>query len=128
MLRNNAYIINPEEGEVVWIYYDRANNQRKYAINLQPKEQHMHSDVFNAVIATSKNMDKNYPGDYFLSDGTLPLPDGVTPRPTKIICNQIISIPKIEVEESLGKLPDEDLRKIQRLAAEGIGVSLESDT
>ena len=115
MPENKKYIINPDEGDIVLFYHDLAK-KNKYAVCLQPRNQNEGRLTFNGVITTTKNLDTIYPGQY-------PLPEGIMPEYTKVLCDEPIPIYKKSVEEITGKMPEEELKEIRKRTAESLGIN-----
>jgi mRNA-degrading endonuclease toxin of MazEF toxin-antitoxin module len=112
--------IQPEEGDIVYFYYNDAG-KNKFAVNLEPRILHKNKDTFNAVVITSQNVDVIYPGDYRLPNGTLH-------KDSKVICDQIVPLPKSEIKGVAANVTQQDLEEIRKKAAKSIGIDYNNTT
>ncbi|MFH1564483.1 MAG: type II toxin-antitoxin system PemK/MazF family toxin [bacterium] len=117
---NNNGIIQPEEGEIVYFYYEEAK-KRKLAVNLEPYNLHKHKETFNGVLITSQNVENIYPGDYELICDELH-------KDSKVICDQPVPLPKQEISKSFGNVSEKDLREIRIRAARSLGINYDGTT
>ncbi len=109
----DKYIINPDQGDII-LFYHSDSNKKKYAINLQPKYQHINRSTFNGVIMTSQYVDCIYPGQYLL-------PKKIMKKRTKVLCDQPTYIYKEAIVKIIGKINEIDLINIRNKTIASLG-------
>jgi len=113
-IRKTEIII--DEGDVV-VFYHKDATHNKFAINLEPYVINKNKSTFNCVLTTSQKIQDIYPCDYLL-------PEGIFPKPTKVICDQPMPIYKGSVLKKFSKkITKDDLQEIRKRTAASLGLS-----
>jgi len=92
------------EGDIVEFYYTDAR-KNKYAVSIEILK--IRKNNFTGVIMTSKRIDCLYPADYIL-------PNGIMPKPTKIICDQVVNVKKKDILRVRGNVGPKILKEIRQ--------------
>lgn len=111
-------IIQPKAGDIIYFYHAIAQ-QRKYAVVIEPLQFHIDKTTVNAVILTTKRLDRNYPFNHHLS-----IKERVAGRPSKAICDQPIPIVKESILKIVGKVSEETLQEIRKKVIKNINPEL----
>lgn len=99
---NNHFEI--KEGDIVGFYYSDAK-KNKFAVNVEVLK--IRKNNITGAVMTSKRIDCLYPGDYLL-------PEGIMPKPTKIICDQIVNIKKKSIYKIYSNVGPKILQEIRK--------------
>ena len=90
----------PQRGEVYWVDFSPARGSeqtgRRPALIVQNNVGNQYAPTTIVAAVTSKGSVKAYPTEVILPAGTLP-------RPSKVLCSQILTISKSRLEERIAR-------------------------
>lgn len=101
----------PQRGEVYWVEFTPARGAeqagRRPALIVQNDVGNRYAPTTIVAVITSKGLEREYPTD-------VRLPKGALPKPSKVLCSQLLTIAKEHLGQRIAKLESAVMERVDQ--------------